>query len=89
MTQFDLPDVDRFTAGTVGPPGRRVFYLQAVAGGELVTRALEKGFLINVTADTVVTVPTFSVPVWTTGSGSEDETFVCVLSAPNSSLTYG
>jgi uncharacterized repeat protein (TIGR03847 family) len=39
---WDLPDVDRFTAGTVGPPGERVFYLQAVAGTEVVTLRLEK-----------------------------------------------
>ena len=43
MPSFDLPDVDRFTAGTVGEPGRRVFYLQAVAGTEVVTLRLEKG----------------------------------------------
>lgn len=40
--EFDLPDVERFTAGTVGPPGSRVFYLQAVGGGEVVTLRLEK-----------------------------------------------
>jgi uncharacterized repeat protein (TIGR03847 family) len=40
--EFDLPDVDRFTAGAVGPPGQRVFYLQAVAGTEVVTLRLEK-----------------------------------------------
>lgn len=39
---FDLPDLDRFTAGTVGPPGQRVFYLQATAGSEVVTLRLEK-----------------------------------------------
>lgn len=39
---FDLPDVDRFTAGTEGPPGQRVFFLQAVAGGQVVTLRLEK-----------------------------------------------
>lgn len=39
---FDLPDLDRFTAGTVGPPGQRVFYLQAMAGSEVVTLRLEK-----------------------------------------------
>jgi uncharacterized repeat protein (TIGR03847 family) len=43
MSEFDLPDVDRFTAGTVGPPGARVFYLQAVAGTEVVSLQLEKG----------------------------------------------
>jgi len=42
MTEFDLPDVDRFTAGAIGEPGQRVFYLQAVAGGETVTVRCEK-----------------------------------------------
>jgi uncharacterized repeat protein (TIGR03847 family) len=42
-SEHDLPDVDRFTAGTVGEPGQRIFYLQAVAGGEVVTLRLEKG----------------------------------------------
>jgi uncharacterized repeat protein (TIGR03847 family) len=43
MSEHDLPDVDRFTAGTIGPPGQRTFYLQAVAGTEVVTVQLEKG----------------------------------------------
>jgi len=42
MTEFDLPDVDRFTAGAIGEPGQRVFYLQAIAGGETVTVRCEK-----------------------------------------------
>jgi uncharacterized repeat protein (TIGR03847 family) len=43
MTEsFDLRDPDRFTAGTVGPPGQRVFYLQAVQDGQCVTLRLEK-----------------------------------------------
>ncbi|MGK2948655.1 MAG: DUF3090 family protein [Acidimicrobiales bacterium] len=28
MSSFDLPSPDVFTAGTVGPPGQRAFYLQ-------------------------------------------------------------
>ena len=40
--EYDLPDVDRFTAGVVGQPGQRVFYLQAMAGTEVVTLRLEK-----------------------------------------------
>jgi uncharacterized repeat protein (TIGR03847 family) len=40
---FDLGDVDRLTVGTVGPPGRRVFYLQAATGPEVVSLKLEKG----------------------------------------------
>lgn len=39
---FELPDVDNFTATAVGPPGARVFYLQGVAGRQVVTLRLEK-----------------------------------------------
>lgn len=39
---FELPRPERFTAGTVGEPGRRVFYLQAMAEGHLVTLRCEK-----------------------------------------------
>ena len=42
-SEHDFPDVDAFTAGTVGEPGQRVFYLQAIAGTEVVTLRLEKG----------------------------------------------
>ncbi|MBX6391121.1 MAG: DUF3090 family protein [Frankia sp.] len=37
---FDPPE--RFVVGTVGQPGERAFYLQAAAGGRLVTVGLEK-----------------------------------------------
>ncbi len=37
---FEQPD--RFVVGTVGSPGERVFYLQAVEGAQTVTVALEK-----------------------------------------------
>lgn len=39
---FELPRPERFTAGTVGEPGRRVFFLQAMADGRLITLKLEK-----------------------------------------------
>jgi uncharacterized repeat protein (TIGR03847 family) len=39
---FDLERPDHFTAGTVGPPGQRVFYLQARQGRTLVTLKSEK-----------------------------------------------
>jgi uncharacterized repeat protein (TIGR03847 family) len=39
---FIFDDPDRFTAGTVGEPGDRSFYLQARKGGALVSVALEK-----------------------------------------------
>lgn len=42
MSSYDLPSVDVVTVGTVGPPGRRVFYLQARWADRLVTLKLEK-----------------------------------------------
>ncbi|MDQ2650602.1 MAG: DUF3090 family protein [Actinomycetota bacterium] len=42
MTSFDLPSPDVFTAGTVGPPGQRVFFLQARDGDLVVTVRCEK-----------------------------------------------
>lgn len=38
--EFDWPD--RVVVGTIGPPGARTFYLQARAGKQLVSVALEK-----------------------------------------------
>jgi uncharacterized repeat protein (TIGR03847 family) len=38
----DLDPVDRITAGAVGEPGERTFYLQARKGPELVTIMVEK-----------------------------------------------
>lgn len=44
MNRFDFDHVDRFTAGAVGEPGQRVFYLQVDAGGgPTVSFKLEKG----------------------------------------------
>jgi len=39
---FDFAAPDLFTAGTIGPPGQRVFYLQAREGQTLVTLKCEK-----------------------------------------------
>jgi uncharacterized repeat protein (TIGR03847 family) len=39
---FDLEAPDHFTAGTVGPPGQRVFYMQGREAGLLVTLKVEK-----------------------------------------------
>jgi uncharacterized repeat protein (TIGR03847 family) len=39
---FELPSPDRFTAGTIGEPGQRMFFLQAEAAGHLVTLKCEK-----------------------------------------------
>jgi uncharacterized repeat protein (TIGR03847 family) len=41
-TSFELDDVDHLTTGTIGPPGQRVFYLQAAQGDQLVSLQLEK-----------------------------------------------
>lgn len=55
---FDMPEVDRFITGTEGPPGARIFYLQAASGGQVVTLRLEKsqvaalaGYLAEMLAD--------------------------------------
>lgn len=40
---FDLRNPDTFLAGTVGPPGQRIFFLQASEAGHVVSLKLEKG----------------------------------------------
>jgi uncharacterized repeat protein (TIGR03847 family) len=42
MPDLDFPQPDRFTTGTVGPPGQRVFYLQVAEGGHVATFKVEK-----------------------------------------------
>ena len=42
MTSFDIPLPEVFTAGAVGPPGRRVFYLQVRDEDLVVTLRCEK-----------------------------------------------
>ncbi|MEX0788787.1 MAG: DUF3090 domain-containing protein [Anaerolineales bacterium] len=42
---YDLQPVTRITAGSVGSPGKRVFYLQARRDDQLVTLIVEKGQL--------------------------------------------
>ena len=39
---FEIDSPDHFTAGAVGPPGQRVFYLQSRDAGRLVTLKVEK-----------------------------------------------
>jgi uncharacterized repeat protein (TIGR03847 family) len=39
---FDVQAPDHFTAGAVGPPGQRVFYVQAREAGSLITLKAEK-----------------------------------------------
>lgn len=42
MAVFDFASPERFVADAVGPPGQRVFFLQATQGSRVVTVALEK-----------------------------------------------
>jgi uncharacterized repeat protein (TIGR03847 family) len=42
MSSFELLEPDAFTAGAVGPPGQRVFYLQARDGDLVITVRCEK-----------------------------------------------
>jgi len=41
-TSFEFVAPDHFTAGAVGPPGQRVFYLQSREKGTLITLKSEK-----------------------------------------------
>ncbi len=41
-TSFEFLEPDHFTAGTIGEPGRRVFYLQARQDAHVVSLRLEK-----------------------------------------------
>src|SRR5688500_12889188 len=41
-SSFEIPEVDHLTAGAVGPPGQRIFYLQARHGEQVVSLRLEK-----------------------------------------------
>ena len=40
--RWELTAADRLAVGTIGPPGQRVFYLQARQGPQLVTLKVEK-----------------------------------------------
>ena len=41
-SSFELSEVDHLTTGAIGPPGQRVFYLQARQGKQVVSLRLEK-----------------------------------------------
>ena len=41
-SSFEISEVDHLTTGAIGPPGQRVFYLQARQGAQVVTLRLEK-----------------------------------------------
>jgi len=68
MDHLDIGSVDSFTTGTIGPKGQRVFYLQATAGGAVISLRLEKQqvaamseHLENILAD----LPEISAQEWT------------------------
>src|SRR5262245_17206525 len=42
MAPVDIPHPQRFTAGTVGEPGQRTFFLQAAGDGQVVSPRGEK-----------------------------------------------
>lgn len=50
VVEFDPPE--RFVAGTIGPPGERVFFLQARSGNRLLSISLEK-MQVNVLAERI------------------------------------
>jgi uncharacterized repeat protein (TIGR03847 family) len=50
---FDFDRPDRFVTGTIGEPGRRTFFLQAIQDGRLTSVALEK-VQVALLADRVV-----------------------------------
>lgn len=82
-SSFHLPDPDHVAAGTVGPPGARVFYLQVGSDGAVATFKLEKQqmaalaeYLSSVIADLAAPEPPILpapdliepvVPEWTVG----------------------
>lgn len=49
-SSFEMPEVDHLTAGAVGPPGQRVFYLQARHGEQVVTLRMEKAQVAGLVA---------------------------------------
>ena len=45
---IELDSVEWLSTGTVGPPGKRVFYIQARQGSERVTLQVEKAHVLNI-----------------------------------------
>jgi len=63
---FELPSVDAVTFGTIGEPGKRVFYMQAWAGQTIFTLKMEKqqvGGLAAALQEVLANLPTESTPV--------------------------
>ncbi len=66
---YRVPDVEHFTAGTVGPTGQRTFFVQFGNAGDLVALKLEKGQVhalaeyLDQLLDEVEPVPDDEVPL--------------------------
>lgn len=63
---FDLPSVDAVTFGTIGEPGKRVFYVQAWAGQTVMTLKVEKQQVAGLAAalqQVLADLPPESTPV--------------------------
>ncbi len=76
---FDIPDPDRFTAGALGPPGQRVFYLQARGAGVLVSLKCEKqhvGALADYLAGILADLPAVDL-----GAGGPDRELIQPVTA--------
>jgi uncharacterized repeat protein (TIGR03847 family) len=69
---MDLEDVDRITAGAVGEPGARTFFIQARQGAALVTVLVEKEQVQLLAASVLEVLSRLDVETGTDGP-SEDE----------------
>lgn len=69
MRNLDVGEVDSFTTGTIGPKGRRIFYLQATAADGTFTLRLEKqqvAAMADHLARLLEDLPEISAREWTT-----------------------
>ena len=65
---FEIGKVDSFTTGTVGPKGKRTFFLQATSGGTTVSLKLEKGQVLAMAehlANLLEDLPEIGADEWT------------------------
>jgi uncharacterized repeat protein (TIGR03847 family) len=66
---MDLGLVDRITADAIGDPGERIFYIQARAGGELITVIVEKQQVQLLSASVLELMATLEIE---TGEGPDE-----------------
>lgn len=60
---FELRELDQFITGTIGEPGSRIFFLQAIAGDQVYTFRLEKTQVANLAAYLTAMLADLSSPV--------------------------